>query len=143
MDWLAFILAHAESDFMAMQPDEAGQPSSCEPLRRVKSATQLTPPILQAKTILTPDCTGALPLRFAEDQHRAHEDGDSERRFDGTFNTARFVDYIPSTRRVRIRVQDSRVPEFWLSISFTMEQLSAFTAMAATRPASDEDHDRC
>ena len=43
-------------------------------------------------------------------------------------NGARLLSYDPETRTVVVRVDDSRMPAFWLEVPISLDQLEAFVA---------------
>lgn len=55
----------------------------------------------------------------------------------GKIDGARFLHYDPETRSIVVRVDHSEIPEFWLELNFTLDEVNKFVRL------SDQDAGAC
>ena len=58
-----------------------------------------------------------------------------------TVDGARFESYDPETKTIKIRIDDSQVPEFWLEVHFTTEQLDRFMKEFEEEEEDDDEEE--
>lgn len=68
------------------------------------------------------------PMRIREAYGYVYDSGTHVGNRKGKINNASFERFDPKARRVTLHVKDSNVPSFWVTLTFTLDDLEAFCA---------------